>query len=357
MKKLLEKFSILSVIFIFLVVACDKEDEEDFLAADDAKVELRAATQDMMITGLGIMDTPAMYSMEFLMQLAGFDDFGPTVKAGLAQIEKYNLASVNQLLRDGSMPLKTTGLELDPESTGVYTFNFQGNYFKLTDETVSHLKLLFPANETAYAQGSNNAELMVSNVDFVEITYTDEWDTWTESILTSITATLKIDGTEAMALDYEGTFSSEGTPTSVTASMTMSPYTFTMTLNGSGRNYTSVLMFKHGNDVLVNYNVNLKYNADMDDVDELSGYIQVTPLKFEGSINFALMNACGETIECINDNVDVTVKHVQMKKILGHLEARMREYDRYSEPEPVIVYEDGTWEFLSDIADLDLGLR
>ena len=355
MKKLLEKFTILSAIFIFLLVACDKEDDEDFLSADDAKVELRAATQDMMITGLGIMEVPAMNSMEFLMGLAGFQEFGPTVKAGLAQIEKYNLSSVNQVLRDGSMPLKATGLDLNPESIGVYTFNFQGSYFELTNQNVSYLKLIFPSDETAYAQSSNNAELMVSNVGFVEITYTDEWGSWTEQILTSITMSLKINNAEVMALNYQGSFNSEGSPTSVNASMTMNPYTFTLTLTGSGRNYNSAMMFKHGNDVLANYNVNFMYNADMEDIDELSGYIQVTPLKFEGSINFALMDACGETIECINENVDITVKHTQLKSILGHLEARMKEYDRYPEPEPVIVYEDGTWEFLSDIADFDLG--
>jgi hypothetical protein len=146
-----------------------------------------------------------------------------------------------------------------------------------------------------------------------------------------------------MTCSYRATLNNDGLPVSTTFNMTMAPYQMTLTQTGSGVNYTSTASLKMGNDVLMSYNMNVKYTAQQDDVDNVSGNFQITPVRFEGNIKAAAMGNCSENnINCMNSNLDVEVIQTEKNKIIGHIEFKI--FEDY--PEPVIVYSDGTWEWL-----------
>lgn len=345
MKNKFKLLAALTVVFSLLFVTC-KKDKDEF-SAEDAKVELQAASQEVQTNISEMMETPAVQSLDFLMTLMDYEgDWKSSLKSAAQDVETINLSSINKLLRE-NLHLKID--EIDPEDGGEFTYNFTSGEFDLTDETISYLLIIFPADDVAYANEENNGSLKLENVQIVEIEYTDEWGTYYEEVLTSIDAILAIDSEDAMECSYNASLNDEGLPVSASFSMDMSPYQMSLTQTGSGVNYTTTASLKMGNDVLMSYNMTIKYTSQQDDVDNISGNLQVTPLRFEGSIKAAAMDNCSENdIDCMNENVDVELIHTGENKVIGHIAFEMY-YDEYWEeeyPEPVIVYSDGTWEWL-----------
>jgi hypothetical protein len=353
-----KKIGILTVLAIFLsltFITC-KKDKEEF-SAEDAKVELRSANQEVQSNMGEIMVHPSAESMTFLMGLMDMDDdeWKSSLKSTAIDEGRIKLMAVNKFIRE-SIELKLD--EIDPEEGGEYTFNFNTDEFDLTDPDVDYLQLIYPANDLAYQNQQLNAELTLSDIEFVEIEYTDEWGTYYEDVLTSAIVTHKIDNQVVMTCDYQSTINDEGMPLSVSFNMDMSPYTFSLTQTGSGLNYTSTMMFKENNNELMSYDLDIKYTANQEDVDEISGNYQVTPIRFEGDINAAAMDNCQDTdIDCLNNNMDVEVIQTDENKIIGHLEFRMYYDADWDEeyPEMVIVYADGSWEYLFIVLGNDFG--
>lgn len=351
MKTRIGLFSVLLIFLSLTLVTCKKDKEE--LSAEDAKIEIRSASQTVQASMNEMMATPAMISMIYLSELMNMEG---DWKSSASHIEKYNLAVFNRIIREN---LKID--EIDPEEGGEYTYNFITGEFDPTDPSLTYLLLLFPADEEAMANEENNGSLKLEDMDFVEIEYTDEWGTYTESVLTKVKATLKIDNLTVMTCTYNATLNSEGLPVATTITYTMDPYQITLSQSGSGVNYTSTASLKNGGDVLLSYNLNIKYTANQDDIEKVNGNLQLTPLRFEGEINGSGMNTCGELdVDCMNDNLDVEVIQTEKNSIIGHLEFRLF-YDDYwdeSYAEPVIVYSDGTWEWLFEALGVELeGLK
>ena len=357
MKSLLKNPIILFIAVLLLPVACSKDKEEKELSAEEAKVELRAASQEMTMTATKAMETPAVSTMMFFMELTGFDDFDMEFKSMLADPGNYRLSEINQLLRDNELPLKKlqnkSFLE-DPQNTGIYTYNFQTQEFDLASTSVNYLEVNFPADETAFAQGKNNAALTISNIEFETVTYSDSWGTWEEEVLTRMNILLLVDFAQVLTCDYSAIFNSKGAPTSMNLNIGMAPYEFTMTLTGSGVNYNSTIMFTENSTVIFNSSLDLKYNSDMDEIDHISGFVHVPPLRFDGSVNNAMIEECDENIACMNQYFDVTVKHTKLNRVLGHLEFRTYDDPYWDEQYAmlVVIYQDDSWEFLHEIFEL-----
>jgi hypothetical protein len=338
-------FAALVVVFALLLVTC-KKDKDEF-SADDAKVEIKSAGQEIQ-TNLNLMLVePPMQSMMFLMQLLELEDeWTSSLKSAAQKVESYNLSSFNKLIRE-HMQLKNDGI--DPEDGGVYTFNFEYDEFELTNPNVNYLMFIFPADELAYANEQNNAELKLDNITIIEVEITDDWGTYYEDVLTSIDASFKIDGQEVMFCDYLAQLNEDALPVSASFNMTMPPYQMTLTHGGSGVNYTSNAEMKHNNDVLLKYNLVLNYTAQQDNIEKATGNFEINPIRFEGEMNPKALDNCDETdIECMNNNIDVEVIQASQNKIIGHIEFRLF-YDEYWDEEyaePVIVYSDGSWEWL-----------
>ena len=361
-KKVLTRLFV--ILFVFSFVSCkDNKEEIKEIAPETAKVELRNATQEINLEMSKVMGTPSMQTISYLSGLMD-EDWGRKMQKTLFQSGKLHLAKIKDNFRlDASGNRNAT----EVGDFGIYTYNFDFDGFELTSTSTTQLQLNFPAGEQAHSLQQNNAVFMLGNLEYTSITYTETWwdewnetwvtDTYEEEVPTNADLSLKVDGISIMSGSYHSELSSDGTPTSVNASVTSAPYQFQMSLNGSGTNYSSSLSFKEGSTELMGYNLDINYSSNLEDVDKLSGNYTVSPLKAQGTMNMANIatrmeligdEATNGDIDYLNTQLAVVLHHTVLNADLGDIMFKLfvdQDYDE-SYPELAIVYSDGSFDWL-----------
>lgn len=352
MKTPIKLFTLLALTLSISFYGCDKDD--DVATAEDAKVELEAATQEIFYNVALMMSTPQVESMMFLSQLMGLQiELKSAAMHVIYDVEKYNMITASQLLKKKFYSRSTL---IDPLVGGEYTYNFSTGEFDLTNSEIDYLSLIYPANQQAYGAQQNNANIVVTNLEYVEVEYNEEWGVETEFVPTNADIEMSIDDQTVMTLNYSASINDEGMPTATNIHMNMNPYSMTLGLSGSGSSYNSTMSFRMNNETLLSYNLNFSYTSSMDYINTVSGSIEASPLRFEGNVNAEALDNCGENdINCMNNNIDVEVFQSAKDLYLGQLEFRMYYDDFWEEeyPELAIVYEDGTFDFLFDFLGMD----
>lgn len=360
----------LMVFVVLALVSCDKDkDEVKDLTADEAKVELRNATQQISNNMEQMMTTPAMQSLNFLSVLMGEEGYKTSFKQMLQQPGKLHLAKVKQVF----LPAGTKSVG-EIEGFGYYEYDYDMDDFVLVEAAEDMLKLAYPADETAYNGQQNNAELTVSNIETVTIVYTETyWDdfyeqwvteTYEEEFPVKLDATQKVDGTTLMSASYVSTLDETGAPTSFNITMNMLPYSFTASLTGTGNNYKTVLSFKENNATLMGYDLTLEYTSDMESVNKLSGNYIIDPLKLEGYMNYDAIDThminAEETgnydLNYLNGQMELELIHMGQNAKLGDVKFVMYTDPEYGEsfPSLAVVYADGTYEWLESILEVEM---
>jgi len=346
----------------------DKDDKPKEITATEAKTELRNASQSISTDMTEMMNTPAMVSLDFLATLMDEGDWKSNLKNLAFNSGKLHLSKVKSAFRKNA---NERGVN-EVGDYGVYRFNFVIDDFELVQSSTTKLEILFPASEAAYYSQQNNAELLIDNLSYKTIVYTDTyWDDWSQTWVTeeyeeviplSANVRLKIDGSSLLTMTYAATYDNSGVPTSTTASMTMAPYEFTASFSGSGTNFNTILSFKMSGNVLMAYDVAVVYTSDMEGVEKFSGSYTVSPLKVQGWINVAAIEDHMETVEnnqgsydlnYLNGQLDMELVHVGLNAKIGDIEFRMFTDTEWDETYPVlaVIYSDGTYEWLDTIVD------
>lgn len=351
---------------LILIAGCDKNKEEEVknLTPDEAKVELRDAAQQINTDMTEMMEMPAFTSGSFLMDLMGEESLKSTVRQLVFGTKALHLHAVKAAFAPAN------GLKSDVADYGVYAFNFATEAFDLVEPSTTMLKISYPADEVAYAAQQNNAEMLAENLQYQTIVYTETyWDEWTQTWVTetyddyvpsSANVTQKIDGAVVLTASYSGTYTEEGNPVAVNASVTAAPVSFTMSMAGTGVNYQTALMFKENNTEMMGFDMDVVYSSDMSDVEKLTGYYLVAPLKVEGWMNPAAIDNHISEIEENGGNYDLAFLNTQLSLELfqaaenakiGDLQYKLYTDTEYNETYPMIavVYSDGTYEWLEDI--------
>lgn len=367
--KLMKVLLLLALMVTF--VACNKDKKkEDELTAENAKVELRNATQKITNDMSLVMQTPSMQSLSFLSSMIEIGDLKKIVGDLMIQPGRRHLAEFKDLFRkDVSGNKKNLAID----DFGTYQFNFNIDDFELIQASENMLKLIYPADEVAYTNQQNNAELSISNIQIITIEYTETyWDDWTgawvtetieETIPTNANLEHKISGTTHMSGSYTASYTDAGRPTTMNAQLTMAPYQFQMSLTGSGTKYNSALSFKNNNVTLMGYDAEITYASNMEDVEKVSGNYLVDPLKIQGFINAAAIEnhmIQGEEsgnfdLGFLNSQIDLELIQVGLNAIIGKIEFKMftDPYDNSKYPVLAVVYSDGSFEWLDSIIELD----
>jgi hypothetical protein len=327
MKTYFNVAKIFVLVFAFTMVSCDLLKKDDTLSAEDAKVEIRAAGDEIMANVAQMMTTPAMSSLMFF---SGLMDIDLDIKAS------------GMIL--GDFGLKPILAAKDETYSGVFHFNFSTGDFDLVNASVAYLEFHFPGDQQAANSGQRNAVMRISNLTFFEY-YDEYWEEY-ETIPSRANVTLTVNNATAMTFNYQGSFNSQGMPTAVTADMNMSPYTMNMAFSGSGTSYTSTMSLKMNNSTLMSYNLAIRYTADLLDVERISGDIRVTPLEAKGNVKALAIEDCDyNDVACMNNNLEAELRHTALDKTIGDLEFRMVS----GEATMVVVYEDGSYESLEEI--------
>ncbi len=322
------------------------------LPADEAKVEIRSAGQEIMTNMSQMMVTPQLQSMEFFMLLMDVDmdlksqeksKMHPRHHLYLNRIGKHYLAEhIEALVHQKD----------DLFETGIFQYNFNTGEFDMVNANVNYIQFIYPSDQNAYNARQNNAQLTIRNLVLEEsyVDYGDEFEL--EVLLRSVDMDMEIDNEVVMEFSYAASYNDQGLPTSVQTSLNMPPYQMTASFTGSGSNYNYTMSFKENNSTIMSADLDIRYNASRDDAEKVSGKFQLTPLRFSGEMHPIDMDNCGyEDLTCVNDGMDVRVYQTELKKYIGDLESRWY-YDEYYDEqymEPAIVYEDGSYEFLVEI--------
>lgn len=364
-KKMLTRLFV--ILFVFSLVSCqDDEEEIKEIAPETAKVEVRNASQEINVELNKVMSIPSMQSLSYLSGLMDMA-WQKKIQLTLFQSGKLHLAKIKDNFRlDASGNRNAT----EVGDYGIYTFNFELGDFELTEASTTQLQLNYPAGEQAHSMQQNNAVFVLDNLVYTHITYTETWydawdeawvtDTYEEDVPTNADLSLSVDGAALMSGNYHSELSNDGTPTKVNANLTSAPYQFQVELNGSGTNYNSKLSFKEGNTELMGYNLDIIYSSDMVDVEKLSGTYVVSPLKVQGSMNMAAIEARMELIgdeatsadvEYLNTQLAMELHHTGLNAKLGDIKFKLfvdQEYDE-SYPELAVFYTDGSSDWLYEI--------
>ncbi len=344
--------------FSLTMTACEDLFGPKDLSAEDAKIELRAAGDDISYNLGMMMESPPMVALSTFGELSGLEislksEPGPDqarqgrfLSAILASPANPPLPGVKQLVAIArhATAEKATSLQ----ESGVFQYNFNTGYFDLVNGNVSYLEYRFPDNDSAYAARQNNCVLRIE--DLVVVTVEDEWGD-EEEVPTRFDAYMTIDGEEVMDATYRLTLNNAGMPVSTSIQMNMDPYSMDLNFSGSNRDYSLVMSLKLDDSILLSTDLDIRYTADQEEVESLDGVVEVSPLKFDGEIFPLAIEECYEEEACMNDNIDVEVIQTELNKRIGILEFRMY-YDPYWEEEYLdlaIVYEDGTYEFLNEV--------
>ena len=363
-KKKFMKFCMVFLL-IFMIGSCNKnEDKVEDLKPDEAKVEVRSASQEITTNMNEVMNTSGMLAIDNLATLFENGDWKSTIKQLLFQSDNPSLRKVKDHFRKDVLG---SNRDFNAGDYGVYEYNFSTGVFDLVEPSTTFLKLRFPASQTST---TNNAELLADNLLYTTITYTETYwddysqtwvtDTYEDIIPANLDLTISIDGVTQMTGNYTGAFTSSGNPTSLSVSINMPPYSFTMGMSGSGTNYTTSLSFKLNSNEMMGYNISLTYSSDMSTLDKVSGYVHVSPLKIEGWINIsAIENHMSEVeenggsydLDYLNSQLSLVLIQTELNANIGSLAFKLYTDPEYGETYPMIavVYSDGTYEWLENI--------
>lgn len=369
----MKKRNYLKISFVFLlllvIVSCNKDkDKVKELAPAEAKVEVRSASQQITTNMDQVMNTPGMQSINYLGTIMGFETWKSTLKQLVFQTENLSLGKVKDAFRTNAFG---SNREDGVGEYGVYVYNFQTGEFDLTETSTSMLKLFFPASAAAESNETNNGEFIADNLLYTTITYTDtywdeysqKWitDTYEEKVPTNIDLTLKVDNAVQATGNYSGSYSSNGTPTSINVSITMAPYTFVMGMSGSGTNYSTNLTFKQSGTELMGYDMDIAYSSNMETVDKISGYYHFSPLKVEGWANISAIDdhmtgveegtIANYDLDYLNSQISLKLFQTVLNATIGTLEFKMYTDPQYGDTYPMIavIYSDGTFDWLENI--------
>jgi hypothetical protein len=312
------KFLFFFIAIIAMLVSCNKDKEEEVknLTPTEAKVELRNASEQISTEMTDMMNMPAFVSMDFMMQLMDNEGWKSTIHSLIFNNGKTHLHAIKDALRPATRSANEIG------DYGVYEFNFLIDAFEMVESSTTMLKFIYPSDEAAYAAQQNDAEFVADNLQYLTITYDetywDEWsqtwitETYEEILPTSANVNLKIDGATVLTATYSATYNENGNPQSISANITSAPYSFVMSMSGSGLAYSTMLSFKENTTELMGYDLDVIYTSDMSDVEKVTGYYIAAPLKIDGWMNYFAINNHMTDIEENGGNFDLAFLNSQL---------------------------------------------
>jgi len=218
---------------------------------------------------------------------------------------------------------------------GLYEWNPETEAF---DKSPSDFFIVrFPTE----GSNSNDAELKISNLEFVTIVenfdgFVDEYQ-----VPTRINGYLKIDEVEVIRLDFTAEWTDNGFPERADVVLLVSPFTFTIGFNNTFPLSSSlVTSVKLDNEVIIGMDVDVDFmTEEKEEPKFVEGFVQYYNLKISGSVD---VPADGE-----DENVDIN-EFVNLVLLLD--DEKIGDIV-FEEDLAYVVYEDGSRELLEEILE------
>ncbi len=338
-------------LFGLTFTACEKDETFD---PEDAKTELLNAGDEIMGNMALMMGSPPMESLMFLMGLMDMDIILFKSFMGSVAQEPHLVATpgLNQLMHISREVVSAK--QDDFFDNGVYEYNFDYGGFLPVPGTgnVPYIQFIYPATPEAYAAQQLNGSLTIENLEFQVVVIDGD----TEIIPSRADITKTIDDQVVLTLNLQFTYNEQGMPVNGSISMNMPPYSMNMTFSSSNQDFSTTMNLSQNGTVLISADLTGTYTPDNEYLQLIQGDFQITPLLFKGKIYPENLDNCDyDDVQCMNNNIDVELWQSKKNKKIGDIEFRMYQdpdWD-YEYPELVVVYSDGTYDFLMELFDIE----
>jgi len=279
---------------LLIFPSCSEDETTSKKSVEEAKLEIEniadQASQDVMsfVESKGING-----AIELLDLIEGYDfaarqNNKESIKEQIHLIAKYFVYGPNSRVNgEGSFSFD--------DIKGLYKWNVETQSF---DELPSDFFIVkFPVENSE----SNNAELKISELEFITITKND-FDVVDEYQIPSlINAYLKINNTEVISLDYSVDWSFEGFPEKADITLYVDPFTFTLGFDQTFEK-TSSLVTSVKLDETTIIGIDVEFQTIEKEVPQIvEGFVQYYNLKISGRVDATME----EGVNDINDFVDL----------------------------------------------------
>ena len=135
--------------------------------AEEAKIEIRNANQEIIAEKDEMFNTSGFGSLQYLLELMSSDDMkSKRINSEIFHSQLTYTKALNYFR--GENALKSS--KLDDTFYGILQYNFMSGEMEKIADSDDMLQMQYPANETAKIQQQLNAVLTISDLEFEEIT-------------------------------------------------------------------------------------------------------------------------------------------------------------------------------------------
>lgn len=227
------------------------------------------------------------------------------------------------------------------QSIGVYTWKDTAWTYT---ETGDKIVFQFPSTSTGT---TNNASFTISNykgVSTSNLLMDDYYGDYPESVM----AELVIDGNKEMEYSFTAKYNSNGEPTSVTTSLTLSPFKLSASASNSTTEIKADYSLNKGDKVLLAFGGQANGNFDSNNIDASedagdvvetsSAYFQILNIRFAGNGNVKAIEAgvnedspIEDQVAAINEHYDLVVFYADSKQKIADTEFYVATHTREQE--------------------------
>lgn len=284
---------------------------EDDLSDDNSQVESDKQTIDETIDNMGY-DFGDMMETEGMKVLQAYFTLGDDAIALKSTGDSKHLRS---LLPNENRLKAITGSEGFNAHCGTYTWN-AGNQGWDYDSLNPSDKMIvnFPTD----TNNQTNLDGVLTIYDYSEQMFvTDEgFHMDTSYCPSSIMADMKVDSTKYIDFSFTASWANAKTPTSLTASLDIVPYSFSITFTDGGTSITGSANISLNSSTLFGLSGSvLFYSSAKDSVKQLSNVVATyRDLQVKGNVDVDAMNKA-ENTSAVNTAIDVALYHTGGSKI------------------------------------------
>ncbi|WP_420317759.1 hypothetical protein [Ekhidna sp.] len=339
MKKLIG----ISLLSLFILTGCDNDDEKNVeLTSDEAKALVNNSADKIGDDVVSLIESDGTQAiMDFADLLENSAVIGGRVSEKAWTKEKLDL--IIQYFVDGPAARVSND---DPmtfdDIKGLYEWNPETQDF---DKEASEFFIVkFPTEGSQ----TNNAELKISQLEFVTIRevhadYVDEYE-----LPTVIVGYVKVDDVTVIELDFSANWSSTGAPEKADVSLFVTPFTFQLdfddTFDKSSLVSSSMLL---GEESILAVDLTVEFEtADKEE-----------PVYFEGSVSYRDIKIAGNVdVRDIEDDADpndfIDLALFAGDEKVGDIVFVLEEIEPgFEDYVPYVEYEDGSRDNLEDLLE------
>lgn len=352
MKNLL---SLLLLATLFITSCGSDDGTKADLTSEEASAKILATGELAAADVVSITDSEGVSAlMAFADLFADFDQFSSREEQNSWIKKKFQI--ISQYFVTGPAGRVNEGEFVFDDIKGVFDWNPELEEFERTADSD-----FFIVNFPSEGSATNNAELKITNLEFVTITESDEFGTYEEEYPTAIDGTLKVDGETFISLTASANWSNDGAPEKGSIDLLISPYTFKLDFDDTNNlSLSGSASLSKDDAILMAVDLKIDFKTTLkEDPTTVSGFVQYSNVKLSGSVDAAGIEENEyDANDEPNPNFDIN-DYVDLDLLIDDVKAGDIVFE---EDIAYIIYLDGTKENLEElleavIADIEESLE